>query len=71
MTVGAHSNDEDIVRSSFVRLRAVHEQLLNDHPSAGVLSMGMSQDFELAIEEGATLIRLGEALLGKRPVPPQ
>ena len=71
MTVGAHSSDEAIVRSSFVRLRAVHEQLLNDHPSAGVLSMGMSQDFELAIEEGATLIRLGEALLGKRPVPPQ
>jgi uncharacterized pyridoxal phosphate-containing UPF0001 family protein len=31
--------------------------------------MGMSQDFELAIEEGATLIRLGTALLGPRPTP--
>jgi len=69
MTIGANSRDEALVRSSFARLRSVHEQLLHDHPAASVLSMGMSQDFELAIEEGATLIRLGEALLGKRPMP--
>ena len=69
MTIGAHSHDEAVVRVSFARLRTVHERLLVDHPGAGVLSMGMSQDFELAIEEGATLIRLGTALLGPRPVP--
>lgn len=69
MTIGAHTDDEAAVRASFARLRAVHERLLGDHPEAGVLSMGMSQDFELAIEEGATLIRLGTALLGPRPAP--
>lgn len=69
MTIGAHSDDEAVVRASFARLRTVHERLLGDHPDARVLSMGMSQDFELAIEEGATLIRLGTALLGRRPAP--
>jgi pyridoxal phosphate enzyme (YggS family) len=69
MTIGAHSDDEAVVRASFARLRAVHERLLVDHPHARILSMGMSQDFELAIEEGATLIRLGTALLGPRPTP--
>jgi len=69
MTIGAHSDDENVVRKSFARLRVVHEQLLRDYPGAGVLSMGMSQDFEIAIEEGATLIRLGTALLGPRSAP--
>lgn len=69
MTIGAHTEDESVVRASFARLRAVHERLLGDHPDARELSMGMSQDFELAIEEGATLIRLGTALLGPRPTP--
>ena len=69
MTIGAHSDDEALVRASFARLRTVHERLLADHPDAGVLSMGMSHDFELAVEEGATLIRIGTALLGPRPAP--
>ena len=69
MTIGAHTDDEAAVRASFARLRAVHERLLGHHPEARVLSMGMSQDYELAIEEGATLIRLGTALLGPRPAP--
>lgn len=69
MTIGAHTDDEAVVRASFARLRAVHERLLGDHPGARELSMGMSQDFELAVEEGATLVRLGTALLGPRPTP--
>lgn len=69
MTIGAHSDDQALVRASFARLRAAHERLLAGHPGAAVLSMGMSQDFELAIEEGATLIRLGTALFGPRPAP--
>lgn len=69
MTIGAHSGDQALVRASFARLRAAHERLLAAHPGAAVLSMGMSHDFELAIEEGATLIRLGAALFGPRPAP--
>ena len=69
MTIGAHSGDPAVVRASFARLRAAHERLLSAHPGAAVLSMGMSGDFELAIEEGATLIRLGSALFGPRPAP--
>ena len=41
-----------------------------DHPALGPeLSMGMSDDFEIAVEEGATLVRVGRALFGDRPVP--
>ena len=40
------------------------------HPGLGAgLSMGMSDDFEVAIEEGSTLVRVGRALFGERPTP--
>ncbi len=41
---------------------------LAPHPYPGELSMGMSEDLEVAIEEGATLVRVGRALFGDRPV---
>jgi uncharacterized pyridoxal phosphate-containing UPF0001 family protein len=56
-------------RAAFVRMRDLFEALRADHPDIDTLSMGMSDDFELAIAEGATLVRIGTALFGVRPSP--
>jgi PLP dependent protein len=53
-------------RQAFVSMRILFEQLASKYPSCDTLSMGMSEDFELAIAEGATLIRVGSALFGAR-----
>jgi pyridoxal phosphate enzyme (YggS family) len=56
-------------RAAFARMRELFESLRADHPDIDTLSMGMSDDFELAIAEGATLVRIGTALFGARPRP--
>ena len=48
------------------RMRELFDALKSKHASVDTLSMGMSDDFELAIEEGATMVRIGTALFGKR-----
>lgn len=53
-------------RAAFARLRGMFDALRRSHPDMDTLSMGMSQDFELAIAEGATMVRVGTALFGKR-----
>ena len=53
-------------RAAFAAMRGLHEALLADHPGADTLSMGMSEDYELAIAEGATMVRIGTALFGPR-----
>lgn len=72
MTLALFSSDAARVRECFVRLRALRERLRQSAP-AGVqldeLSMGMSGDFELALEEGATVVRVGQAIFGARAVP--
>ena len=71
MTIGAHSDDEAVVRGCFRKLRELSEEIAAGSGDSGVLmdylSMGMSGDFELAIEEGANLLRLGMAIFGSRP----
>jgi pyridoxal phosphate enzyme (YggS family) len=62
-------DDPDSARPYFRRLREVRERLLAqgiDRSSLGELSMGMSHDFEVAVEEGATLVRVGTAIFGSR-----
>jgi pyridoxal phosphate enzyme (YggS family) len=49
------------------RLREVRDRLVRVVPEAAELSMGMSRDFEVAIREGATIVRVGEAIFGTRP----
>ena len=68
MTIAPWGGPEDGTRACFRSLREWREQWAASHPSLGfdVLSMGMSGDFALAIEEGATRIRIGTALFGKR-----
>ena len=72
MTLAIFSSDLDRVRACFVRMRDLQERLRQSAPaglSFDELSMGMSGDFELAIEEGATVVRVGQAIFGKRPLP--
>jgi pyridoxal phosphate enzyme (YggS family) len=72
MTVPPYFADPEDVRPFFRRLRALRDRLnASDRlpePIAG-LSMGMSHDFEVAVEEGATLVRVGSALFGDRTAP--
>ena len=71
MTIAAHSEDEGRVRACFRRLRDLGDRLV-ERTSAEMttLSMGMSGDYEMAIEEGSTMIRVGTAVFGPRPAPP-
>ena len=68
MTIAPWGAAEDVTRACFRSLREWRERWAAAHPRLGldVLSMGMSGDFGLAIEEGATRIRIGTALFGKR-----
>lgn len=74
MTVPPYEDDVELSRPHFVALRELRDRamawldardLLTRHPCTH-LSMGMSGDFEVAIEEGATLVRVGSAIFGKR-----
>jgi PLP dependent protein len=61
MSIGAHVEDRQIVQKSFETTRRIYDTL----PNATICSMGMSSDFELAIECGSTMIRLGSILFPK------
>lgn len=68
MTIGPFTDDKKKIRSAFSVLREIRDKL-RDHTSPesiAVLSMGMSHDYNIAIEEGSTMIRIGTALFGKR-----
>ncbi len=72
MTVAPLVDDPEAVRPVLRRLRELRDRLREAVPLGGgagwpELSMGMSDDFEVGIDEGATLVRLGRALFGERP----
>lgn len=72
MTLAVFSTQAQRVRECFIRLRTLRDQLRQDAPSGielAELSMGMSGDFEIAVEEGATVVRVGQAIYGARPLP--
>ena len=66
MAIPAPHPDVARRRAAFARMRALFEATGRDHPGVDTLSMGMSDDFELAIAEGATMVRIGTALFGAR-----
>jgi pyridoxal phosphate enzyme (YggS family) len=69
MTIGAWTEDEAVVRGCFRTLRELSvaiERELGNEVSMDVLSMGMTDDFEIAIEEGSTMVRIGRAIFGER-----
>lgn len=67
MAIPAPNPDMDRRRAAFRRMRALFDALAARHPGVDTLSMGMSEDYALAIAEGATMVRVGSALFGARP----
>ncbi len=68
MTVGRLVASPEQARPTFVALRALAERLRGrDSRLGAALSMGMSEDYAIAVEEGATLVRIGRAIFGARP----
>ena len=70
MTIGPLTLDKNRIREAFITLReiynAIKKQLTNNVDKFTELSMGMSSDFEIAVEEGTTMVRLGTVLFGQR-----
>ena len=66
MAIPAPHPDPSLRRAGFARMRSLFEATAVAHAGIDTLSMGMSDDFELAIAEGATLVRIGTALFGPR-----
>jgi PLP dependent protein len=61
MSIGAHTDDQDVIRKSFETTYKIYEQL----DDVSICSMGMSGDFELAIECGSNMLRLGSVMFPK------
>jgi len=72
MTLALFSDDAERVRPCFQKLRGLRDRMREENPDLigdGGLSMGMSGDYELAIEEGSTCVRVGQAIFGARATP--
>jgi len=68
MTMAPYAAEEAVLRQTFARTRALHDECARGVPGfvAEHCSMGMSNDYEIAVEEGSTLVRLGTVLFGER-----
>lgn len=70
MTIGANTSEESVVRASFRRLRDIRDEAarrpVTDRFLPDILSMGMSLDYRIALEEGSTMVRIGSAIFGSR-----
>ena len=70
MGMASHTEDETRVRADFRAIRSIFDHLkagpFTDHPEFKEVSMGMSHDWRIAVEEGSTLIRLGTSIFGPR-----
>jgi pyridoxal phosphate enzyme (YggS family) len=68
MTLPPWEGDPEATRPFFAHLRILRDRIRSAHPGVVELSMGMSGDYQVAVEEGATMVRIGTALFGPRPV---
>ena len=73
MTIAENTESEELIRQNFKQLRDLQQQLIKiaeeksyDNFQLKHLSMGMSSDYKIALEEGATMLRLGSTIFGKR-----
>jgi len=66
MTMAPYTSDEKLIRKCFLRLREMKEKLNSRWNNITELSMGMTNDYKIAIEEGATMLRIGTAIFDRR-----
>ena len=66
MTMAPYTEDENKIRKSFIFLRMLKDKFVQNGVELKHLSMGMSSDYKIAIEEGETMIRIGSAIFGER-----
>ncbi len=66
MGMALHTDDATILRKQFTELRKFYEELKSEFPAAKHLSMGMTNDYQVAIDEGSNMIRLGSSIFGER-----
>jgi len=66
MTIGMFTDDEDIIRNNFKSLKTVYDELKQIYNTFQYLSMGMTSDYKIAIEEGTNMLRIGSAIFGYR-----
>ncbi len=66
MAIPPLSEDPEQMRPHFAELRRIRDRVVLEHPTMIELSMGMTDDYEVAIEEGASVIRVGRAIFGPR-----
>ncbi len=68
MTMAPFTDDENRIRKSFSDLRKLKDEINKNGFELSELSMGMTNDYEIAIEEGATMLRIGSAIFGQRDI---
>ena len=68
MTMAAFADDESVIRKSFSDLRKLKDEINKNGFDLRELSMGMTNDYEIAIEEGATMLRIGSSIFGQRDI---
>ena len=66
MGMATFTENQQQVRDEFAYLKKIFDQLKHTHPELNTLSMGMSGDYQIAIEEGSTMVRIGSSIFGVR-----
>jgi uncharacterized pyridoxal phosphate-containing UPF0001 family protein len=66
MGMGSFTNDEEFLKNQFLSLKKLFDKLNSEKFNLSVLSMGMSNDYRLAIECGSNMIRVGSSIFGSR-----
>ena len=66
MAIPTNTNDAETLKGEYKQLKSIYESLREKYPSIDTLSMGMSNDYLLAIENGSNLVRIGSKIFGKR-----
>ena len=66
MAIPEHTSDESVLAAQMARMQTLFTELARQYPSVDTLSMGMTEDLELAIAHGSTMVRVGTAIFGAR-----